>query len=394
LESAKANDSIAYLRFWYRDPRRPEEIEQSDRDASHSSDSDEDGGVQLGDAMDVDPSTAGQSSEQSVDHNVPQSSDHSASSGVSTDLEHDSSNNMFDRHGQAQSNSSSSSIPTVQIPERSGSGGNSRRSATTAAPIEIEAVVSCTSDGLVVILRHARPAIPASQPALPARLARNGVFAAPWGAVPILPHPQEEYGNASAPDQMQAVDARGDSATTLGGPSMDNFMNSIREVAVFAWALTGINGNIASYGHGHPTGQAAPPGGFPVWDPQAQGNLPPPPENQAYEKWNDLHHRPYMPADRHEVSPQFVRHQQYVSRQMGIGGDFTGTDARGSAARAHLGPYIGEDGRGAGYFQPPHPPQQTGLQDGQFKEPDISDHSDNQEQGPSSGSSGDRYLWY
>jgi hypothetical protein len=54
LESAKANDSIAYLRFWYRDPRRPEELEQLEREASHSSD-EEDGGVRLDGHMDVDP---------------------------------------------------------------------------------------------------------------------------------------------------------------------------------------------------------------------------------------------------------------------------------------------------------------------------------------------------
>jgi hypothetical protein len=63
-------------------------------------------------------------------------------------------------------------------------------------------------------------------------------------------------------------------------------MNSIREVAVFAWSLAGINGNIASYGRGIPKGEAQPPGGLPIWDPYAQPSPAySPPENQAMEKW-------------------------------------------------------------------------------------------------------------
>ncbi|KAK7981688.1 hypothetical protein PG988_003926 [Apiospora saccharicola] len=46
LESAKANDSIAYLRFWYRDPRREEDFDDEGSDSEDSSDSD--GGAQLG----------------------------------------------------------------------------------------------------------------------------------------------------------------------------------------------------------------------------------------------------------------------------------------------------------------------------------------------------------
>src|SRR6202035_2650967 len=54
LESAKANDSIAYLRFWHRDPRRQEDLQdQQMREASRSSGS-EGGGVQLNQPMDVD----------------------------------------------------------------------------------------------------------------------------------------------------------------------------------------------------------------------------------------------------------------------------------------------------------------------------------------------------
>ncbi|GJC93920.1 hypothetical protein ColKHC_02746 [Colletotrichum higginsianum] len=54
LESAKANDSIAYLRFWYRDPRRPEDFDEEDdgeHNSGNSSDSDG-GGVQLDGQLD------------------------------------------------------------------------------------------------------------------------------------------------------------------------------------------------------------------------------------------------------------------------------------------------------------------------------------------------------
>ncbi len=46
-------------------------------------------------------------------------------------------------------------------------------------------------------------------------------------------------------------------------------MRAIREVAVFAWAVCGINGNLANFGHGFPGRGAQPPDGLPVWDPGA-----------------------------------------------------------------------------------------------------------------------------
>jgi hypothetical protein len=47
----------------------------------------------------------------------------------------------------------------------------------------------------------------------------------------------------------------------------NNFMQSIRDVAVFAWALTGINGSLVDYARGKPLGESQPPEGFPVWNP-------------------------------------------------------------------------------------------------------------------------------
>lgn len=55
-------------------------------------------------------------------------------------------------------------------------------------------------------------------------------------------------------------------------------MAAIRDVAVFAWSLTGINGSLVSHARGEPKGESLPPGGLPVWDPNAGP--------QADEKWN------------------------------------------------------------------------------------------------------------
>lgn len=48
-------------------------------------------------------------------------------------------------------------------------------------------------------------------------------------------------------------------------------MRSIRDVAVFAWAVTGINGTLATYGHGQPRIGAQPLDGLPVWEPNPVG---------------------------------------------------------------------------------------------------------------------------
>jgi hypothetical protein len=58
-------------------------------------------------------------------------------------------------------------------------------------------------------------------------------------------------------------------------------MRSIQDVAVFTWALVGINGNIANYGHGLPGRGAQPLEGLPVWDPTAGSTSYQGPENQA-----------------------------------------------------------------------------------------------------------------
>ena len=288
LESAKANDSIAYLRFWFRDPR---EEEQADHDETmsdaHSSDQDEDdGGVHLSklqaeqheNAVLSESSLSNSRSGGSIDgdgyHNPRiQAKSHGdfnsrSSSGNSTDMDGNAADAIFDH--PATRHSSSSSLSSRNIPH-------------FTPPVELEAVVSCTSDGLVVVLRRARPFVPptATPHQTPPTTYANGLFASPWAAEPILPHARSQtqfnrvdQGNLPGmlPQPLSAGRSRHDATA---GPPMEDFMNSIRDVAVFAWSLTGINGSLAEYGRGRPSGESQPPNGYPVWEPDGNAGQEP-----------------------------------------------------------------------------------------------------------------------
>ena len=295
LEGAKANDSIAYLRFWFRDPRRDDQGgEDEQMEDPHSSEEDEDdGGVHLdGHVGDHDDELHrnGSPSDPHPHYSDGTSTDwegqfrsdpgYSAntcsrtSSGNSTDLDGNAHDAIFDQPRTAQS--SISSLPLLS-PDR-----ERLSEQFAAAPpqerIEVEAVVSCTSDGLVVVLRRARPLFPQHVPQAAALPYANGVFASPWAAEPIMPMSQQwqqphythTNGFQSDPAIMQPGLAQANIGAA-GGPATADFMNSIREVAVFAWSLTGINGSLAQYGRGQPTGESVPPEGVPVWDPNYIG---------------------------------------------------------------------------------------------------------------------------
>ncbi|KAL8735213.1 MAG: hypothetical protein Q9166_001089 [cf. Caloplaca sp. 2 TL-2023] len=287
LESAKANDSIAYLRFWFRDPRQDDPPDRDERMTDGNSSGDEDdGGVHLSELMDEDgsehavtsgswniqssreqSSTERSSVEPSFNHYTQSSEmdpNSRSSSGNSTDLGGNSNEAIFDQPAAAQSSSSSFSLPT---PERD-------LPSLHRCQIELEAVVSCASDGLVVVLRKARPTIPqilgpAADPT--DHHYTNGLFASPWANEPIMPHPQQRslyaQQNAYRPDAALRSTAAQSRVPSVQGPATStDFMNTIREVAVFAWALTGINGSLSQYSRGKPSGESQPPEGMPVWD--------------------------------------------------------------------------------------------------------------------------------
>lgn len=291
LESAKGNDSIAYLRFFFRDPTLPDPppIALVDSD----SDEESDGGVRLRSSrsstrssMDMEspsPTHMGKIPEISVnsppldidgtvgsrlshDESPPDVIDvdgipSRTSSGNSTDLDGNGQDGVFDEP-MYRARSSASSITPQETP--------------SPGAIEIEAVVSCTSDGLVVVLRRAKAMLPQTvgnpQPEYP-----DGLFATPWAPRPKLPD-----------SLVQTTSVPNLSYPPASEPSESGLMAAIRDVAVFAWSLTGINGSlIDKAAKGTPRGQAIPPGGLPIWDPNA-----PVGQNDCYNGFSGGTHRP------------------------------------------------------------------------------------------------------
>lgn len=290
LESAKANDSIAYLRFWFRDPRQDEHATSDQQIDGHSSADEDDGGVHLDEGM------VNGWNERSLENTHFQhptrrprapaevsAADHphwetgpGSISENSTDIDMHGSDGIFDQPDISQSSSTSLST-TDEGPALC----QEERQAPAAFEVELEAVVSCTSDGLVVILRRARPLLPRmAQPTTHpvARPYANGLFASPWATNPVLPDcrymsmdgqpsPVEPYQVPPHPTAAQAQTA------AIAGAASEHFMRSIREVAVFAWALTGINGSLAQYGRGKPVGECIPPEGLLIWDPDYHAGI-------------------------------------------------------------------------------------------------------------------------
>ena len=317
LESAKANDSIAYLRFWFRDPREADQTDGDQHMDGNSSGDDDDGGVHLDDRMDEDGSENAVTSNSSVSqisssveqdpqrlaayHSLPDINSRS-SSGNSTDLQDGANDAIFDQPATRQSSSSSSlsfSTPndTNRVP--------AIRLSPRPRQIELEAVISCTSDGLVVVLRRARALVPQIAGALTQRSYTNGCFASPWATDPIMPNldlRQNAQSNRYQPALVPLAPTGAQAETaSMRGPDQEDFMNSIREVAVFAWSLTGINGSLARYGRGRPTGQSLPPGGLPIWKPDLESSAEI--ECHPYHGNNPQETRQYQAASKMNTSP-------------------------------------------------------------------------------------------
>ncbi|MDA4132710.1 MAG: hypothetical protein OK454_06245, partial [Thaumarchaeota archaeon] len=178
LEGAKENDSIAYLRFWSRDPREEAEP-MRDEVAEDGLDEEQAGGglrdsegggaqldVQMEETLDQDDMSSagiGQGFHSGMEDSGTRTS--TALSSVSTNL-------AVPRLASGTENpiASAALAPSAAAtPQGAGSNGSQgprrpRRSGGALPSIELEAVVSCTSDGLVVVLRKARPRIPAPHP--------------------------------------------------------------------------------------------------------------------------------------------------------------------------------------------------------------------------------------
>ncbi|KAF2217736.1 hypothetical protein CERZMDRAFT_55164 [Cercospora zeae-maydis SCOH1-5] len=260
LENAKGNDSIAYLRFWSRDPRIDDHpVEDDSSDEEMTTDASEDGGVVLGSGH----SSLRPASASGMDVDSDESHKDSRHSSGDSTLAPDTHDAIFGQARRAESSTSS----LGQSPARDGASAPQ----ILRDPVELEAVVSCTSDGLVVCLRKARPLIPqpTHHPSQPVH--RNGLFAAPWAHQPVLPPMEARAGAGHGPTFAPALGPQGarreaQPQPQAMGPAQMDYMAAIREQAVFAWALTGINGMLAEHGHGKPTGESLPQDGLPIWE--------------------------------------------------------------------------------------------------------------------------------
>ena len=194
LESAKANESIAYLRFWYKDPR----VDANDA-------VDEDDEVEMEDDVDDRSPSLSPSEIDAKDLDLKDGC-------MDIDDESDPRSRGADDGGGGEDASPSMSGPR-------------RRRQQPAPPrtFELEAVVSCTSDGLVVVLRRARPPIPDPQPPVyPAALNyENGLFAAPWGLQPIEPYISPELLYTFRPPFLPQYMPVRECVKAAGGPPID-----------------------------------------------------------------------------------------------------------------------------------------------------------------------------
>lgn len=264
LESAKANDSIAYLRFWYRDPRRPEDFEDEEEE-------DEETDEEQDEEM-TDSNANSDDSSRTMDTEVDIVSDSKIKTESSPSLELSKVDALESEDPHAaffppsptaefpplsENQTYHESLETCSIPTTRADGRRPRRQ-NSIPTFELEAVVSCTSDGLVVVLRKARPPIPSLHPPLLPVDFENGLFAAPWSEQPIRPYyPPEHFYTFRPPLLPQYMPLR-EHVKSAGGPPIDQLMKSIRDVAVFAWAVVGINNKLAVFGRGVPRDNSQP----------------------------------------------------------------------------------------------------------------------------------------
>jgi hypothetical protein len=203
LESAKANESIAYLRFWYKDPRVDPNDPVNEEEGNDMEDQNDDRGSSPNES-EVDVKDPGLR-DSCMDVDEPDPRDQNVSDSGGGDV------------GASSSDTAASGL------RRAGHQG--------LQTFELEAVVSCTSDGLVVVLRRARPPIPDPQPPVAASAFNfeNGLFAAPWGSHPIEPYisPELLY-TFRAPFLPQYMPLR-ENVKAAGGPPLDRMYS----IAVF-----------------------------------------------------------------------------------------------------------------------------------------------------------------
>lgn len=226
IERSKENNSIAYLRFHWRDPRTPvrrrrvmrtvganTNITRGSDDRSQAS---RDGGnarSSVTPRADVESTARSRnvlSDAQQVDGEHGAESDAYSAEGDSDEDDEDSEGEDEDDIEEEE-----------EFDDDEDDNGFHARSRPPLlfqnAPVEC--VISCTSDGLVAVLRRSRI------PELEHQINRT-VALAPWARRPVLPDPAT-LGNQQYPTET--------------------YMETIRQIATFAWNCTEINGTVRQY---------------------------------------------------------------------------------------------------------------------------------------------------
>ena len=121
--------------------------------------------------------------------------------------------------------------------------------------LEVECLISASSDGLIVVVRRAPPL-----DRYPPNVRPPGIFASPWSPSPwppfaIVPPPPPATPTHSPPvgELLQNIlslprppaNTVLETAPVEPGPSGRDVMNSIRDVSVFAWSIVMLNEGVS-----------------------------------------------------------------------------------------------------------------------------------------------------
>jgi hypothetical protein len=198
LESAKANESIAYLRFWYKDPRVVNEEKENETE------------------MESEGNARSSLNDNAMGFKDPSLKDNRMDIRKESDprvRRSDVGGGDEDRGPLRGADASTSWRHRSQAPQT----------------FELEAVVSCTSDGLVVVLRRARP------PGFGAQLSyENGLFTAPWALQPIEPCISPEMLYTFCPPLLPQYMPLREDVRAAGGPPLDRMCLYIPVVYLIA----------------------------------------------------------------------------------------------------------------------------------------------------------------
>ena len=169
----------------------------------------------------------------------------------------------------------------------------------------------------------------------------NGLFAAPWGTEPILPplesRPGAGFGTAFAPSLGPKGAQHNSVSPAHAAAAMDrsDFMNAIRDQAVFAWGITGINGSLAEFGKGKPLGESLPQDGLPVWASDPKGSSGAKRDSNGWYNRSDT-------SGATSRSPENERASGHIFGDPGLGYSSSGTRSAGSSD--------GTNGTGTPYY--------------------------------------------